>query len=488
MLSKKYFMSIDLFEMYYYLLLKLIDDQDIACGSILNLIDSYKIPSGNEARIENIRIIFDSYAMNSDNFFDKYIKYKNKELIHVVVPLVYFGNINFAKSIIDKCVSSNFYDKNDVIIKRMYGIIDDMIISNRHMNELVKNKEFNYVKLKEKISLKSEDIKNIDGLWEHVNVFAYRPQKIEKQYPFMNSFKEHPNRAIFEKNGFNRHIWKDAIDKIYILHNAQIAGYNWKTRTIFDDDNRFYPQLSGKFALLMNKNIYKESTKNKNYAYCLPFPHNSKNYYHVMSEVIYGLRYIKDINIDNINIIYEDDNYNLLKYFASKMEIDFKKFVKDDEILTTKFKFIFIPDKPPYYWDKKCFQFFNKFTNKYNYTRKKIYISRRNSHDSRTLINEHDLEIELQKNDIDIIHAENLSIDEQISAFSSASTVIGPHGAGFTNILFCNPGFKFIELFSDKYIVPDFYLRSQHINAKYIPHICENNKIDIDAVIKSIYE
>ena len=116
MLSKKYFMSIDLFEMYYYLLLKLIDDQDIACGSILNLIDSYKIPSGNEARIENIRIIFDSYAMNSDNFFDKYIKYKNKELIHVVVPLVYFGNINFAKSIIDKCVSSNFYDKNDVII------------------------------------------------------------------------------------------------------------------------------------------------------------------------------------------------------------------------------------------------------------------------------------------------------------------------------------------------------------------------------------
>ena len=487
MLSKKYFMSFDTFEIYYYLLLKLIDEKDVACEQILNLINSYKIPSGNENRIENIKIVFDSYIMNIDNFFDKYIKYKNKELIHVIVPLIYFGNINFAKNIIDKCVSNNVYNKSDEIIKRIYGIIENMIKANDYMNVLVKSGEFNYVKLKEKISLKSEDIKNINNLWEHVNVFAYRPQKIEKQYPFIDSFKEHPKREIFEKNGFNRHIWTDAIDKIYILHNAQIAGYDWKTRTLFDEDNSFYPQLSGKFALLMNKNIYKKSTKNKKYAYCLPFPHNSKNYYHVMSEVVYGLRYVKYIDIDNINIIYENNNYNLLKYFALKMDIDFDRFVNVNDILDIKYNFIFSPDKPPYYWDKKCFEFFSQFRYSNNSNRK-IYISRINSHDSRKLINEADLENELKMNGVDIIRAEELSIEEQIEVFSSASTVIGPHGAGFTNILFCNPGFRFVELFSDKYIVPDFYLRSQHINAQYTPHICENNKIDIDTVVKSIYE
>lgn len=479
-------MSIELFEQYYHLILSLIENEDINLGNILNILDTYKLPSGVENKVESIKILFDSHTMNFDDFSQKYITHNKIEIVQIVTALIYFNNTNTAKSIINRYIELNIHKKDSVIIKRMYKLIEDITKVNNDIDTIAKDDKVKIIQLKEKLSLKSRDIKEFKKTWDKENIFAYRPKKIEKLYPFENNLKDHPERALLEKSGFSRHIWKDAVDKLYVLHGAQIGGYDWKTRTLFDDTNGFYPILSGKLALLMNKNISQIPTRNGKCAYCLPFPHNSNNYYHVMSEAIYGLRYIKDISSDTI-IIYENDKYNLLKYFSSKMNIDFDRFIKATDIMDVRYKFIFSPDKPPYYWDKKCFNFFSQFVTPNNNS-KKIYISRINCHDARTLVNESDLEKELEANGVDIIHAEELSIQEQIEAFSSASTVIGPHGAGFTNILFCKPEFKFIELFSDKYVVPDFYLRSQHINARYTPHICKNNKIDIDTVIKNILQ
>lgn len=41
-----------------------------------------------------------------------------------------------------------------------------------------------------------------------------------------------------------------------------------------------------------------------------------------------------------------------------------------------------------------------------------------------------------------------MSLLEQIQLFANAEIVIGPHGAGMANILFCDPGTKVVELFS----------------------------------------
>ena len=49
------------------------------------------------------------------------------------------------------------------------------------------------------------------------------------------------------------------------------------------------------------------------------------------------------------------------------------------------------------------------------------------------------------------------SITEQVSIYKNATFILGPHGASFTNIIWCEPGTHLFELFNPAY-VPDYYL------------------------------
>jgi capsular polysaccharide biosynthesis protein len=45
------------------------------------------------------------------------------------------------------------------------------------------------------------------------------------------------------------------------------------------------------------------------------------------------------------------------------------------------------------------------------------------------------------------VFLEELDVGEQIRLFRGAEIIVGAHGAGLTNILFCRPGTKLLELF-----------------------------------------
>ena len=47
-----------------------------------------------------------------------------------------------------------------------------------------------------------------------------------------------------------------------------------------------------------------------------------------------------------------------------------------------------------------------------------------------------------------------LSIQEQAEIFGSADVVVGAHGAALTNLAFCQPGTRVVELFSPHYVNP----------------------------------
>lgn len=78
--------------------------------------------------------------------------------------------------------------------------------------------------------------------------------------------------------------------------------------------------------------------------------------------------------------------------------------------------------------------------------RNKLYVSRRRS--KRPLENELDVESWFRTRGFQIVLAESLSIENQIELFSAASVVVGPHGAGLVNLVFCEPGTKVLELVS----------------------------------------
>ena len=87
-------------------------------------------------------------------------------------------------------------------------------------------------------------------------------------------------------------------------------------------------------------------------------------------------------------------------------------------------------------------------------TAKRIYISRACR---RRIVNENELIALLKKFDFTIIEDKLRSITEQISIYYNASFIIGPHGASFSNVIWCQPGAHLMELFSPNY-APDFFL------------------------------
>ena len=84
----------------------------------------------------------------------------------------------------------------------------------------------------------------------------------------------------------------------------------------------------------------------------------------------------------------------------------------------------------------------------------RVYISRSSR---RRILNETDLRAVLKKYDIDYIEDTPRSIAEQVAIYRNASFIIGPHGASFTNILWCRPGTHLVELFAPSYM-PEFFL------------------------------
>lgn len=71
----------------------------------------------------------------------------------------------------------------------------------------------------------------------------------------------------------------------------------------------------------------------------------------------------------------------------------------------------------------------------------------------------------------EVVHCENLSIVEQAQLFAEASVVLGPHGAGLTNIVYCQPDTVVIELFN-AHIAPCFWTISELMGLKHATHFC----------------
>lgn len=108
----------------------------------------------------------------------------------------------------------------------------------------------------------------------------------------------------------------------------------------------------------------------------------------------------------------------------------------------------------------------NSFSKYFIKGTKRLYITRRNA-PSRKIINEDlviNLLIELK---FEIIELEFLSVLEQIKLFSQAEIIIAPHGAGLTNLVFCTPNTKVLEIFSSSYIGLCYWFLS---NVKYIDY------------------
>ncbi len=83
--------------------------------------------------------------------------------------------------------------------------------------------------------------------------------------------------------------------------------------------------------------------------------------------------------------------------------------------------------------------------------RKRIYVSRKDA-DKRRVINEEEVYALLKQYDFEQVELANRPLLEQMELFHAAEIVVGPHGAGFSHLVFCNPGTPFLEFFHPGYV------------------------------------
>lgn len=100
-------------------------------------------------------------------------------------------------------------------------------------------------------------------------------------------------------------------------------------------------------------------------------------------------------------------------------------------------------------------------------TPSRIYISRTLAK-NRKLLNETDIEKIAAIWGFTVVHLENMSLSEQVTTFQAAEYILAPHGAGLTNLVFCNNLRCLIEIMPDSYHVRGFENICRAIGANYI--------------------
>lgn len=102
----------------------------------------------------------------------------------------------------------------------------------------------------------------------------------------------------------------------------------------------------------------------------------------------------------------------------------------------------------------------------------RIYISREKA-SYRRIVNDEEVIGCLEKFGFRTVKLETMSVAEQAACLAAAKVVVAPHGAGLTNLVFCSPGTKVIEIFSPIYVPICFWTISNLCDLEHYYLIAE---------------
>jgi capsular polysaccharide biosynthesis protein len=82
----------------------------------------------------------------------------------------------------------------------------------------------------------------------------------------------------------------------------------------------------------------------------------------------------------------------------------------------------------------------------------RLYLTRGERPNTRRYVEEPELWPHLERLGFVRLDCGRLSVQEQINCFSSAETIVAPHGAALTNLVFAKPGVRVLELFAGDWV------------------------------------
>lgn len=179
-----------------------------------------------------------------------------------------------------------------------------------------------------------------------------------------------------------------------------------------------------------------------------------QNYYHWMLEILPKLALLKDVG--HYDWIYMPRmNLPFQKQTLSMMGVDLNKVIEGDPTTYLEADEVIVPS----FVARSCYtphwvvEYLRKYLMPLSPTNSsqsefsdKVFISRQKA-SYRRIKNENEIFAHLEPLGFKRYNLEDLSVKDQKFLFANAKIVISPHGAGLTNLIFCQPGTKVLEIF-----------------------------------------
>jgi Glycosyltransferase 61 len=96
---------------------------------------------------------------------------------------------------------------------------------------------------------------------------------------------------------------------------------------------------------------------------------------------------------------------------------------------------------------------------------RRIYISRAKAA-FRRIVNENEITPSLQEHGFETVLCEDLSLQEQVRLFGKATAIVGGHGAGLTNVIYCEGGSFVGEICIDG-VPPAYFVMAQQLGMRF---------------------
>ncbi len=202
----------------------------------------------------------------------------------------------------------------------------------------------------------------------------------------------------------------------------------------------------------------------------------AKLYYHWIYQLLPRFELIRRCGIDVSSINY---------FLVNKLEAGFQREslkllgIKDSQIIETSGDTLFTADKfivPSIPLGAGCFPdwmceflrqlFIPAEVQNLNNRSKRIYITRRKA-GYRRVLNETAVAEFVTQRGFEIVEFENLTVRQQAKLMAEADVVLAPHGGGLTNLMFCAPGTKVIEVFSPELVAGYFWKVCSRLKLDY---------------------
>ena len=102
--------------------------------------------------------------------------------------------------------------------------------------------------------------------------------------------------------------------------------------------------------------------------------------------------------------------------------------------------------------------------------RRRLYVSRRTAK-LRRIVNEAEIHGIFAAHGVETVESEKLSAADQIALFMQAELVVAPHGAGLTNMVFCENPCAVVELHGEHNVNDCYWALATSRDLNYLPRL-----------------